>query len=218
MLVEKLAIIELEAVVDSAERYQKAEEIRANYLKGKIHLSSSDLYQADRQYRDALRDPELVQFDERRDEVKDHLIALKERGYQILFLSARPETMREPLLDLLNDEENEAGDEEDEAFYTGAVADAGVACWLVLQPSTFSEHQVVDNEFAWDKTWLAGTVGLLVSLFQPAIMLFISEDEAQRLMVEDIAELAEDMNYFASDLASAVELLASEDASPSLES
>jgi hypothetical protein len=77
---------------------------------------------------------------------------------------------------------------------------------------------VVDNEFTWDKTWLAGTVGLLVSLFQPATLLFISEDEAQRLMVEDISELAEDMNYFASDLASAVELLASEDASPSSES
>lgn len=218
MLVEKLAIIELEAVVDSAERYQKAEEIRATSLKGKIHLSGQDLYQADKQYRDALRDPELVQFDERRDEVKDHLIALKERGYQILFLSARPETMREPLLDLLNDEEDEAGVEEDEVFYTEAVDAAGGGCWLVLQPSTFSEHQVVDNEFAWDTTWLAGMVGLLVSLFQPATLLFISEDEAQRLMVEDIAELAEDMNYFASDLASAVELLASEDVSPSPES
>jgi hypothetical protein len=211
MLVEKLAIIELEAVVDSAERYQKAEEIRANYLKGRIHLSGPDLYQADRQYRDALRDPELVQFDERRDEVKDHLIALKERGYQILFLSARPEAMREPLLDLLNDEENEA-------FYTEAIDEVGGGCWLLLQPSTFSEHQVVDNEFAWDKTWLAGTVGLLVSFFQPTTLLFISEDEAQRLMVEDIAELAEDMNYFASDLASAVELLTSEDVSPSQES
>src|SRR5713226_4863 len=100
MLIEKLAIIELGVVIDSTERYQKTEEIRANYLKGMTSMSGPDLYQADRLYRDALRDPELVPFDERRDEMRDHLIALKERGYQVLFLSARPETMREPLLDL----------------------------------------------------------------------------------------------------------------------
>ena len=100
----KLAIIDLDGVVaDATARFAKAEEVKQAY----VERASNDLYAADEReatniYWRAVFNPEYVPLDVPM-AVDEDLEVLDRQHWQILYLTSRPESMREATEEWLND-------------------------------------------------------------------------------------------------------------------
>lgn len=100
----RLACIDLDGVVsDSTARFAKAEEAKQQY----IETMSNDLYQAS--MRDATSlfwqtafSPDLVPLDVLIDGTWGYIKQIEQNGYEVVFLTSRPETMQEATVTWLN--------------------------------------------------------------------------------------------------------------------
>jgi len=89
----KLALIDLDGVViDATARFARAEEIRV------IHLTElGDKEANDRYWREALN-PAYTHMDTLIEGADEHLASLRREGFRIIYLSSRPESMRDATL------------------------------------------------------------------------------------------------------------------------
>src|SRR5579871_5847571 len=89
----KLALIDLDGVVfDATARFARAEEIRV------IHLTElGDKEANDRYWREALN-PAYTHLDTLIEGADEHLASLRREGFRIIYLSSRPESMRDATL------------------------------------------------------------------------------------------------------------------------
>ncbi len=94
----KLCIVDLDGVVANATaRFAKAEEAKQEYLADPD--SFSDERTATDLYWRTVFDPEYVPLDTLIEGVNDALNTLQEAGYQVIFLTSRPQSMAEATLD-----------------------------------------------------------------------------------------------------------------------
>ncbi len=88
----KLALIDLDGVViDATARFARAEEIR------QAHLSPTSREANERYWREAL-DPAYTHLDTLIEGADEHLASLRREGFRIIYLSSRPESMRDATL------------------------------------------------------------------------------------------------------------------------
>lgn len=97
----KVAFIDLDGVVACPDaRFQRAEEARNAFIKRhqETQFSSYSEKEATNIYWCTVFTPELVSLDRPIDDVNGLLLDLENAGYQLLYLTSRPEAMREATL------------------------------------------------------------------------------------------------------------------------
>ena len=88
----KLALIDLDGVIiDATARFARAEEIR------QAHLSPTSREANECYWREAL-DPAYTHLDTLIEGADEHLASLRREGFRIIYLSSRPESMRDATL------------------------------------------------------------------------------------------------------------------------
>lgn len=171
----KLAIIDIDGVLsDSSARFAKAEEAKATYLAtqdmkdaAKHHGLDQIRKEADKVYWQTAFTPELVALDTLIDGVPQALEQIERAGYDVLFLTSRPESMRQTTVDwfwslspnfvVLDGE--------------GAYRDQ-----LIMKPAS--------QQFVKTITWKSGIVELLVRLFGVDELLYVDDEQAHCNAVE----------------------------------
>ena len=144
----KLALIDLDGVViDATARFARAEEIRL------LHLSEAgDKTANERYWREAL-DPAYTHLDTLIPGADEHLASLRREGFRILYISSRPESMRDATLKWLYDH--------------GLFDDQNL---LVLKAASFQFQKTV----IW-YDWMADT---FVHTFQSGHVVIVSNKQA----------------------------------------
>jgi phosphoglycolate phosphatase-like HAD superfamily hydrolase len=144
----KIAIVDLDGVVaDNTARFAKAEEIRRT-----AHIRVLTVNEADSLYWKTAFTPELVALDTPIDGVSEALLDLDSRGYKVIFLTSRPEHMREATLEWL-------------VYHTVY----GSQYSLIMKASAF--------QFVKTTTWKAGMVQTLASLYDAQEVVFVDDEE-----------------------------------------
>ena len=142
----KLCIVDLDGVVANAEaRFAHAEEIKQTYL----YPDGKDAVNA---YWQAVFDSEYVPTDTLIDGVNEALLDVQQAGYNVLFLTSRPESMRDATAHWLF--EHTVYDMDDE---------------LVMKASSF--------QYTKTTVWKAGMVQTLASLCHASQVLVVDDEQ-----------------------------------------
>jgi hypothetical protein len=151
----KLAIIDLDGVVvDADARFAKAEEAKLAY----IERASNDLYAADVReatnvYWRTVFTPELVSLDTLLPGTNEHLLDIQDSGYKVIFMTSRPQSMRDATVDWLF--EHTVYDADDE---------------LVMKPSAF--------QYTKTTVWKAGMVQMLTDFYHAEQILVVDDEQS----------------------------------------
>lgn len=143
----KLAIIDLDGVVANVDaRFAHAEEVRQTYL----YPDSKDAINA---YWQAVFDSEYVPTDTLIDGVNEALLDVQHAGYRLIFLTSRPESMRDATARWLF--EHTVYDLDDE---------------LIMKAPAFQYTKTV--------VWKAGIVQTLEALYGATDLLIVDDEQA----------------------------------------
>ncbi len=146
----KLALIDLDGVVaDPSKRFEYAEQ-----LASVLHDKKTQYKEWTQVYWQAVFDPERVETDTLIEGAVDALEALVIDGYQVIFLTSRPESMRAATAQWLVDH---------------AVKTLGSE-QLLMKPPAFQYTKTV--------TWKAGTIQMLACFYAAEEVLVIDDEHS----------------------------------------
>lgn len=160
----KLCIVDIDGVIaDSTARFAKAEEAKAALLQKAVWAISdaTDLY-----WRTALS-PEYVHLDTLIDGVPEAIDQICKAEYQVIFLTSRPESMRQATVDWIR-----------QTNLRLSAPWIGMIDRLVMKPAS--------QQYVKTVTWKSGVVELLCRLFNVSDLLFVDDETAIK---ESIAAL-----------------------------
>lgn len=163
----KLAIIDLDGVIaDNTARFAKAEEAKRNAMPDKLEdaltLSVAQEKELTNLYWQTAFTPELVSLDTLIEGVREAINELEDNGYNIYFLTSRPEHMREATLDWLHRHKV-----------------------YIKKPGAWDKLIMKAPAFQYTKTtvWKAGMVQTLASWYGASEVLVIDDEEANRVEI-----------------------------------
>jgi len=149
----KLCIIDIDGVVaDGTARFQRAEEAKQAYEQTPESVMRNERKGVDIYWQTAFT-PELVQLDTPIEGVDQALMDIQERGYKVIFLTSRPESMSHATVQWLF--EHTVYDSDDE---------------LVLKAPAF--------KYTKTPVWKAGMVQTLAHLYGATVVKFIDDEQA----------------------------------------
>lgn len=149
----KLAIIDLDGVICNVDaRFAQAEEVKQAYIKQTGGYPYYDEREATNVYWRAVFDPAQVPKDTLIDGVNEALLSVQEAGYKVIFLTSRPESMRDATAHWLF--EHTVYDSDDE---------------LVMKLSAF--------QYVKTTVWKAGMVQTLEALYGATDLLIIDDEQ-----------------------------------------
>lgn len=179
-----MCIIDLDGVVsDSSARSQEAEKAKQAFLEEqKLHPRIVENFSVGKEatnlYWQTAFNPELVALDTLIDGAKEALETLRyERAYELLFVTSRPESMREATEQWLFDH--------DIVFYTFISYHSQIA--LIMKESAF--------QFVKTVTWKTGIIQTLASLYGATDLLVIDDEDAN---IDEILKHMSDVKCFKS--------------------
>lgn len=164
----KLAIVDIDGVIaNNTARFAKAEEARHNAMPDKLEDALSLTVAQEKEltnlYWQTAFTPELVSLDTLIPEANKHIAILEKARYRAVFLTSRPEAMRE------------------------ATTDWMYKNFIMVSPYLDHYHSKVPYElimkapaFQYTKTttWKAGMVQTLASLYGASEVVFIDDETA----------------------------------------
>ena len=172
----KLAIIDLDGVIaDNTARFAKAEEAKAEFaahtyatadLDGskRLHQAALDVY-----WKTAF-DPSLVPLDTLIDGLPEALNQVSHHGYDVLYLTSRPETMRDATVVWMKAH--------------GLTIVPRNNAFGILFPALLMKP--ASQQFVKTLTWKTGIVETLIRLFDVEDLLFVDDEPA---ICESVAQL-----------------------------
>jgi hypothetical protein len=145
----KLAIIDLDGVVADADaRFAKAEEVRKS-----AHVRVLTVSEANDLYWRTVFTPELVSLDTLLPGTNEYLLDIQDSGYKVIFMTSRPQSMRDATVDWLF--EHTVYDTDDE---------------LIMKPSAF--------QYTKTTVWKAGMVQMLTDFYHAEQVLVIDDEQS----------------------------------------
>lgn len=177
----KLAIIDLDGVcVDSSARFAKAEEAKLTSLRGNEMAvgdyggvlykegcyQQSDMQRAIDVYWRTAFTPDLVKLDVLMEDTNQALERIVDAGYSLLFVTSRPETMRQATVDWFWQNDVVSGS-------TGIVE---MLDSLIMKP--------LSQQFVKTAVWKAGTIEVLARVLQSDELLVVDDEHAQQLAAD----------------------------------
>ncbi len=169
----KLAIIDLDGVVaDNTKRFEKAEEAKAAFMKDAearfevIFTHGDSRKKATELYWQTAFNPDLVALDTLTEGVNEALLDIQEQGYRVIFLTSRPESMRDATEQWLF--EQTVYDSDDE---------------LIMKPLAAQYVKTV--------VWKALTIQMLVPLYGADEVLIVDDEGANlaELQKHDVSNM-----------------------------
>ena len=152
----RLAIIDLDGVIANREvAFAHAEEVKQAYMQEEELTGNIIRGEATNRYWRAVFDPEYVPTDTPIDGINEALLDLQhgDNGYTVVFLSSRPESMRDATAHWLF--EHTVYDMDD---------------LLILKPSAFQYTKTI--------VWKAGMVQTLSALYHASHVLVVDDEQA----------------------------------------
>jgi len=150
----KLAIIDLDGVVANVDaRFAEAEEVKQAYIKQAGGYPYYDEREATNVYWRAVFDPAQVPKDTLIDGVVESLVAIRGHGYKLVYLTSRPEAMREAT---------------EVWLYEHDVLDGNVQVFMKAPAFQYVKTTV----------WKAGMVQTLAALYGATDLLIIDDEQA----------------------------------------
>ncbi len=168
----RLAIVDLDGVVaESSARFAKAEEVKATFLDDTARNDLATAHKSDWNavkqeatslYWQTAFTPELVALDTLIENAIEHIGTLERRGYRVVFLTSRPESMREATAAWM--------------YQQGIMVSpylsqhSPVRYELVMKSSAFSDARI------YTKVWKAAMVQTLAGLYGADDIVFIDDE------------------------------------------
>lgn len=150
----KVALIDIDGIItDSTERFARAEQAKQEYLSSEL----ADAKEVNNIYWKTAFTPELVSLDTLIDGVPEALDQIEKAGYMVLFLTSRPESMRQATIDWFWSHTPEIVLLSDEHLNQ-----------LIMKPAS--------QQFVKTIVWKTGVAALLAELFDVAEMLFVDDE------------------------------------------
>lgn len=177
----RVAVIDLDRVVaNNAKRFAEAEKAKKARERELIKMIGGKGKQREvtKAYWNTAFDPALVELDELMVGSKEALTDLEEQGYYIVFLTSRPETMKEATIAWLCQHK----------IFTGATLAGTGTFWGVASATVRYGRDLImkplGKQFVKTAEWKASEIQIMANLDIVESILFVDDEERNREAVE----------------------------------